>query len=150
MKNKVKNIINISAHNSLNKNSLFVVFLITLLLFIIFSFLWLSIGAWPISIFMGVEYLTLCFLFFLFYKKRKIKEDLEVNEKKIIYRLYVEKKLKIYLTFNTYWTKIIFWKKENKSELILTESGKRVEVGKLLHAQPKEEIYNNINNYLSK
>ena len=70
--------------------------------------------------------------------------------KKKFYRLYVEKKLKVYLTFNTYWTKIIFWKKENKSELILTESGKRVEVGKLLHAQPKEEIYNNINNYLSK
>ena len=63
-------------------------------MFILFSFIWLSIGAWPITIFMGLEYIALCFLVFWFYKKRKIRESIKIDEKNLSYKFYCEEKLK--------------------------------------------------------
>jgi uncharacterized membrane protein len=132
--------------NSLNKTSLIIIGFIFFSFFAVFSFLWFYIGAWPISIFMGLEYVVLSYLIFLFFKKRKIKENIKIDDKKITYKFYKNKNLKKEEVFNLYWTKIIFWKEDNKSKLILIESGKRLEIGKFLHSDVKESAYKKIKN----
>ena len=139
----------ISPHNSLGKNSLYIVGFIVFFIFIIFSFIWLSVGAWPITIFMGAEYIALCFLVFLFYKKRKIIENIKIDEKKLSYKYYHEEKLKKEIIFITYWTKIKFWMDDNKSILTISQSEKKIELGALLNSKPKKEIYKELNKYLS-
>ena len=140
----------LSPHNSLTRLSVCIIAFVVFSFFILFSSLWFSVGAWPVSVFMGVEYFALCMLLFIFYKKRKVKEDVLINDDKIIYRYLEEEKIKQHFYFNSYWTKIIFWKKDNKSQLFLLESGKKLEMGKFLHTKKKEEVYKNINNYLKK
>ena len=146
-KNKEIKII-ISPYNSLGKNSFFIISFIIFLFFIFFSMLWFSIGAWPITIFMGAEYIALSTLVFIFYKKRKIKEHIKIDSKRVTYNFYEENKLKTNMSFSSYWVKIIFWKEENHSKLILSESGKKIELGKFLHSDIKEKIYVKLNNFL--
>ena len=149
--NNIKKIkISLSPHNNLNKLSLLVIGLIIFLFFIIFSIIWLSIGAWPITIFMGAEYIILSYLGYLFYKNRKVKEDIYINEENITYNFYKKEKLIKQKVFNLYWTKISFWKKDNESKLILSQSNQSLEVGKFLHSDPKEEVYQKLNKYKKK
>ena len=139
--------ISIYPHNSLSKNSLYLIGFIIFSIFVFFSFIWLSIGAWPITIFMGLEYVVLSTLVFFFFKKRKIKENIKINEKNISYKFYEQEKLKKHINFNTYWSKIDFWKRDNKSKLIVSESGKKIEIGKIIDTKSKERIYFKLNKY---
>lgn len=148
MSNKYKIRLILSPYNSLEKTSLYVIGIFIFIFFLIFSILCLYIGAWPISVFMGIEYLLLCFLLFIFYQKRKIREDIEISYNKINYKFYKNKKLYTHLVFSSYWSKIRFWKKDNESQLILLESNKRLEIAKFMHSKPKENIYKKINDFL--
>ena len=142
--------LSLTPYNSLSKNSFYIISALIFSLVVAFSILWLSMGAWPITIFLGVEYIILCFLITKFYKGRKIKEDIYIDDEKIVYKIYQQKNLEHKIKFNPYWTKIIFWKKDNKSKLLLTESGKKVEIGRLVHTKTKEDLYQKLNNYLSR
>ena len=140
--------IEIAPYNSLNKNSLYIIGAIIFFLFLSFSFLWITIGAWPITLFMGFEYIILIYLISLYYKKRKVKEDIKINDKSITYEFYEKSKLKKKIKFSSYWAKISFWKKDNISKLLISESGKKLELGKYLNSKPKEEIYKKLNHQL--
>ena len=142
--------LSISPHNNLGKISLYFITFIILLLFILFFFFLINMGAWPISIFMGIEYFILCVLVVCFYKKRKIQEKIEIDDKNISYKLYQEGKLRKQIYFSRYWSKINFWKKDNKSCLTLSQSGKNLELCVFLDIDSKEVIFKKIKFFLKK
>ena len=140
----------ISPHNSLNKNSLIIISSVIILIFIIASIIWLKIDAWPITIFMGLEYIFFCVLLFWFYKKRNVRESIKINSNNISYKFYNNKKLKKNVNFTTYWAKIKFFKKDNKSKLTIRQSDKELEIGTFLSTKPKEDLYNKLNLHFKK
>ena len=94
MNNKLPTELSISPHNNLSKYSVCCIGLIIFSIFVIFSYVWIAIGAWPITVFMGLEYIGLTTLIIWFYKKRKIKEYIKIDDNQITYKLFHEKKIK--------------------------------------------------------
>ena len=141
--------IKLSPHNNLDAKSLCLLGFIIFSLFFLFSIVSISLGAWPISIFMGTEYLAICWLLFYFFKKRNVSEDIKINHKNITYSFYEQKKLKVHITLSSYWVKIVFWKIDNNSMLVLKESGKKIEIGTFLSVKSKELVFKKLKNNLN-
>ena len=76
----------------------------------ILSLILISFGAWPITIFLGFEYLVLVYFVRLHFKEKNIGENITINSDEI--RIDKFKNNKIFKTesFKTYWSKIKFYK----------------------------------------
>ena len=129
------------------------VFLILGIIFIswisLFSIFLIVQGAWPVSIFLGVEYLVIFYLIRLYFKEKNIKDEININQKKISIRKFKGDKLLYSSNFNTYWSKVFFSKFKNTSKLLIRESNKETEVANFLHADLKENLYLRIKKQLT-
>jgi len=115
----------------------------------LFSIFLISQGAWPVSIFLGAEYLLIVYLIKLYFKGKNIKDEISINEKEISIKKFKGDKLLNSSTFNTYWSKIFFTKHKNQSKLSIKESNKQTEVASFLHADLKESLYLKIKKQLT-
>ena len=115
----------------------------------LFSIFLISQGAWPVSIFLGIEYLLIVYLIKLYFKEKNIKDEISINEKEISIKKFKGDKLLDSSTFNTYWSKIFFTKHKNQSKLSIRESNKETEVASFLHADLKESLYLRIKRQLT-
>ena len=115
----------------------------------LFSIFLISQGAWPVSIFLGVEYLLIVYLIKLYFKEKNIKDEISINEKEISIKKFKGDKLLNSSTFNTYWSKIFFTKHKNQSKLSIRESNKEIEVASFLHTDLKESLYLRIKRQLT-
>ena len=115
----------------------------------LFSIFLISQGAWPVSIFLGVEYLLIVYLIKLYFKEKNIKDEIRIDEKEISIRKFKGNKLLSSSSFNTYWSKVFFTKFKNTSKLSIRESDKETEVATFLHADLKESLYLKIKRQLS-
>ena len=115
----------------------------------LFSIFLISQGAWPVSIFLGVEYLLIVYLIKLYFREKNIKDEISINEKEISIKKFKGDKLLNSSTFNTYWSKIFFTKHKNQSKLSIRESNKETEVASFLHADLKESLYLRIKRQLT-
>ena len=115
----------------------------------LFSIFLISQGAWPVSIFLGIEYLLIVYLIKLYFKEKNIKDEININEKKISIKKFKGNKLYNSSTFNTYWSKVFFTKFKNTSKLSIRESDKETEVATFLHTDLKESLYLRIKRQLS-
>ena len=123
--------------------SIFIILGIILMLWsILFSLFLIAQGAWPVSIFLGAEYLVIVFLIRKYFKEKNINDQISINEKEISIKKFKGDKLFYSSTFSTYWSKVIFTKQKNKSKLSIRESNKQTEVASFLHAELKEPLYN--------
>ncbi len=130
--------------------SLFIFLGIILVLWsVLFSLILISFGAWPITIFLGAEYLLLVYLVRIYFKSKNIAENITVNKNIIKIEKYKEDKISRISGFETYWSKINFYRHKNKSSLTIRQSSKEEEFAKFLHSDLKEELYNKIKNYLA-
>lgn len=113
----------------------------------VFSFILISFGAWPVTIFLGAEYLILFYLVRLYFKEKNIEENITISSDEI--KIEKIRKNKIFKTsiFNTYWSKINFYKYKNKSSLIIKQSSKQIELGSFLHTDLKESLYLKLKKY---
>ena len=106
---------NIRPYQSCSKS----VFLILGIIFIswisLFSIFLIVQGAWPVSIFLGLEYLIIFYLIRLYFKEKNIKDEINIDQKEISIKKYKGDKLLYSSKFNTYWSKVFFTK--NKSQL---------------------------------
>ena len=118
--------------------------IILMLWSILFSIFLIAMGAWPVSIFLGAEYLIIVFLIRIYFKENNINDQISINEKKISIKKYKDNKLFYSSEFSTYWSKVFFTKLKNKSKLSIRESNKQTEVASFLHAELKESLYNRI------
>lgn len=132
-----------------SSKSIFIILGIILILWsIVFSLFLIAQGAWPVSIFLGVEYLVIFFLIRLYFKEKNINDQISINEKEISIKKFKGDKLLYSSKFSTYWSKVFFTKQKNKSKLSIRESDKETEVASFLHAELKESLYNRITNQI--
>jgi uncharacterized membrane protein len=115
---------------------------------ILFSLFLIAQGAWPVSIFLGIEYLVIVFLVRIYFKENNINEQISIDEREISIKKFKNDKLFYSSNFNTYWSKIFFQRQKNKSKLSIRESGKETELASFLHADLKEKLYSKIKKYL--
>ena len=140
---------NIKPYQSCSKS----VFLILGIIFIswisLFSIFLIVQGAWPVSIFLGLEYLIIFYLIRLYFKEKNIKDEINIDQKEISIKKYKGDKLLHSSKFNTYWSKVFFTRFKNKSKLLIKESDRETEVATFLHSEIKEKLYFRIREKLS-
>ena len=140
---------NIKPYQSCSKT----VFLFLGIIFIswisLFSIFLIAQGAWPVSIFLGLEYLVIFYLIRLYFKEKNIKDEININQKEISIKKFKGNELLYSSKFNTYWSKVFFTKFKNTSKLSIKESDKETEVATFLHADLKETLYLKIKRQLS-
>lgn len=128
-----------------SSKSIFIILGIILMLWsIVFSLFLIAQGAWPVSIFLGAEYLVIVFLIRLYFKEKNINDQISINEKEISIKKFKGDKLFYSSKFSTYWSKVFFTKQKNKSKLSIRESDKETELATFLHTELKESLYNRI------
>jgi len=115
----------------------------------LFSIFLIIQGAWPVTIFLGAEYLVIFYLIRLYFKEKNIKDVININKKEISIKKFKGDELIRSLKFNTYWSKVFFTKFKNTSKLSIRESDKETEVATFLHADLKKSLYLKIKRQLS-
>ena len=111
---------------------------------VLFSLFLIAQGAWPVSIFLGAEYLVIVFLIRIYFKEKDINDQISIDEKEISIKKFKGDKLFYSSKFNTYWSKVFFTKQKNKSKLSIRESDKETELATFLHTELKDSLYNRI------
>ena len=128
-----------------SSKSIFIILGIVLMLWsVVFSLLLIAQGAWPVSVFLGVEYLVIVLLIRIYFKENNINDQISIDEKEISIKKFKGDKLFYSSNFNTYWARIFFSRFKNKSKLLIKESNKETEIAVFLHADLKESLYNKI------
>ena len=122
--------------------------IILMLWSIVFSLFLIAQGAWPVSIFLGAEYLVIVFLIRKYFKEKNINDQININEKEISIKKFKGDKLFYSSEFSTYWSKVFFTKQKNKSKLLIRESDKETEVASFLHTDLKESLYKKISSQI--
>ena len=140
---------NITPYQSCSKSVFLILGIILMGWSALFSIFLISQGAWPVSIFLGVEYLLIVYLIKLYFKEKNIKDEISINEKEISIKKFKGDKLLNSSTFNTYWSKIFFTKHKNQSKLSIRESNREIEVASFLHTELKESLYLRIKRQLT-
>ena len=132
---------NIRPYQSCSKSVFLVLGIIFISWISLFSIFLILQGAWPVSIFLGLEYLIIFYLIRLYFKEKNIKDEINIDQKEISVKKYKGDKLLHSSKFSTYWSKVFFTKFKNKSKLFIRESNKETEVATFLHAELKEGLY---------
>ena len=140
---------NIAPYQSCSKSVFIILGIILMSWCSLFSIFLIIQGAWPVSIFLGVEYLVIFYLIRLYFKEKNIKDKINIDQKEISIKKYKGDKLLHSSKFSTYWSKVFFTKFKNTSKLSIRESDKETEVATFLHADLKESLYLRIKRQLS-
>ena len=140
---------NIRPYQSCSKSAFLVLGIIFISWISLFSIFLIVQGAWPVSVFLGLEYLIIFYLIRLYFKEKNIKDEININQKEISIKKYKGDKLLHSSKFNTYWSKVFFTKFKNKSKLLIKESDRETEVATFLHSELKEKLYFRIREILS-
>ena len=140
---------NITPYQSCSKSVFIILGIILMGWSALFSIFLISQGAWPVSIFLGIEYLLIVYLIKLYFREKNINDEIDINEKKISIKKFKGDRLLNSSTFNTYWSKVFFTKFKNQSKLSIRESNRETEVASFLHADLKENLYLRIKRQLT-
>ena len=140
---------NIKPYQSCSKSVFLVLGIIFISWISLFSIFLILQGAWPVSIFLGLEYLVIFYLIRLYFKEKNIKDEINIDQKEISIKKYRGNKLLHSSKFSTYWSKVFFAKFKNTSKLLIRESDKETEVATFLHADLKEGLYLRIKKQLN-
>ena len=140
---------NIKPYQSCSKSVFLVLGIIFISWISLFSIFLILQGAWPVSIFLGLEYLVIFYLIRLYFKEKNIKDEINIDQKEISIKKYRGNKLLHSSRFSTYWSKVFFTKFKNTSKLLIRESDKETEVATFLHADLKEGLYLRIKKQLN-
>ncbi len=133
-----------------SSKSVFIILGIILMLWsVLFSLFLIAQGAWPVSIFLGAEYLVIVFLIRIYFKENNINDQINIDEKEISIKKFKGDKLFYSSKFSTYWSNIFFTKQKNKSKLTIRESNRETEVASFLQTELKELLYNRIAKQMS-
>ena len=139
----------ITPYQSSSKLIFIVLGIILMIWSILFSLFLIAQGAWPVSIFLGAEYLVIVFLIRLYFKEKNINDQISIDEKEISIKKFKGDKLFYSSEFKTYWSKVFFTKQKNKSKLSIRESNKETNLATFLHADLKEKLFKRIQKKIS-
>ena len=139
----------ITPYQSSSKSIFIILGIILMIWSILFSLFLIAQGAWPVSIFLGAEYLVIVFLIRLYFKEKNINDQISIDEKEISIKKFKGDKLFYSSEFKTYWSKVFFTKQKNKSKLSIRESNKETNLATFLHADLKEKLFKRIQKKIS-
>ena len=139
----------ITPYQSSSKSIFIILGIILMIWSILFSLFLIAQGAWPVSIFLGAEYLVIVFLIRLYFKEKNINDQISIDEKEISIKKFKGDKLFYSSEFKTYWSKVFFTKQKNKSKLSIRESNKETNLATFLHADLKEKLFKRIQSKIS-
>ena len=132
---------NITPYQSCSKSVFYILGIIFISWITLFSSFLVIQGAWPVSIFLGLEYLVIVYLLKMYFREKNIQDRIKIDEKEILIRKFRNNKLYQNSRFNPYWSSVFFKKFENKSKLTIKESNKEIELADFLHTELKENLY---------
>ena len=135
-------------YQSCSKSVFLILGIILMIWIVLFSIFLISQGAWPVTLFLGAEYLIFIFLIRLYFKKNNISDQISINKNEIYIKKFKVDKLFYSSKFNTYWSKVFFTRLKNKSKLSIRESDKEIEIAPFLHAELKESLHKRISNQI--
>ena len=135
---------NIVPYQSTSKTVFLILGFILLAWGALFSIFLISQGAWPVSIFLGLEYFLIVYLIRFYFKENNIKDEIKIDENELLIKKFKGEKLFYSSKYNTYWSRVFFTRFKNKSKLLIRESNKETEVASFLHADLKESLYKKI------
>ena len=135
-------------YQSGSKSVFLILGIILMIWTVLFSIFLISQGAWPVTLFLGAEYIILIFLVRLYFKNNNINDQISINKNEISIKKFKVDKLFYSSKFNTYWSKVFFTRLKNKSKLSIRESDKEIEIAPFLHAELKESLYKRISNQI--
>ena len=135
-------------YQSSSKSVFLILGIILMIWIVLFSIFLISQGAWPVTLFLGAEYIILIFLVRLYFKNNNINDQISINKNEISIKKFKVDKLFYSSKFNTYWSKVFFTRLKNKSKLSIRESDKEIEIAPFLHAELKESLYRRISNQI--
>tara|TARA_Y100000741_G_scaffold281173_1_gene220997 strand:+ start:483 stop:923 length:441 start_codon:yes stop_codon:yes gene_type:complete len=135
-------------YQSSSKSVFLILGIILMIWIVLFSIFLISQGAWPVTLFLGAEYIILIFLVRLYFKNNNISDQISINKNEISIKKFKVDKLFYSSKFNTYWSKVFFTRLKNKSKLSIRESDKEIEIASFLHAELKESLYKRISNQI--
>ena len=135
-------------YQSSSKSAFLILGIILMFWSVLFSLFLISQGAWPVTLFLGAEYIILIFLVRLYFKNNNINDQISINKNEISIKKFKVDKLFYSSKFNTYWSKVFFTRLKNKSKLSIRESDKEIEIAPFLHAELKESLYKRISNQI--
>ena len=135
-------------YQSSSKSVFLILGIILMIWIVLFSIFLISQGAWPVTLFLGAEYIILIFLVRLYFKNNNINDQISINKNEISIKKFKVDKLFYSSKFNTYWSKVFFIRLKNKSKLSIRESDKEIEIAPFLHAELKESLYKRISNQI--
>ena len=115
----------------------------------LFSIFLISQGAWPVSIFLGLEYILIVYLIRFYFKENNIKDQVKIDENELLINKFKGKKLFHSSKYKTYWSRVFFTRFKNQSKLLIRESDKETEIASFLHADLKETLYEKIKKNIS-
>ena len=115
----------------------------------LFSVFLIMQGAWPVSLFLGLEYVIIIILIQLYFREKNINDQISIDEKEISIKKFKGTKIFYTSKFSTYWSKVYFTKFENKSKLLIKESDKETELTSFLHTKLKESLYHKISKQIN-
>ena len=115
----------------------------------LFSLFLISQGAWPVSIFLGLEYILIVYLIRFYFNKNNIKDQVKIDENELLINKFKGEKLYYSSKYNTYWSQVFFTRFKNQSKLLIRESNKETEIASFLHADIKETLYERIKKNIS-
>ena len=135
-------------YQSSSKSVFLILGIILMIWIVLFSIFLISQGAWPVTLFLGAEYIILIFLVRLYFKNNNINDQISINKNEISIKKFKVDKLFYSSKFNTYWSKVFFTRLKNKSKLSIRESDKETEIASFLHADLKTSLYKRISNQI--
>ena len=136
---------NIVPHQSSSKTVFMILGFILLGWGALFSIFLISQGAWPVSIFLGLEYILIVYLIRFYFNENNIKDQIKIDENELLINKFKGEKLFHSSKYNTYWARVFFTRFKNQSKLLIKESDKETEIATFLHADLKENLYKKIN-----
>ena len=115
----------------------------------LFSLFLISQGAWPVSIFLGLEYILIVYLIRFYFNKNDIKDQVKIDKNELLINKFKGEKIYYSSKYNTYWSQVFFTRFKNQSKLLIRESNKETEIASFLHADLKETLYEKIKKNIS-
>ncbi len=110
----------------------------------LFSLFLISQGAWPVSIFLGLEYILIVYLVRIYFKENNIKDQIRIDQNEVLINKFKGEELFHSSKYKTYWSRVFFTRFKNKSKLLIRESDRETEVAAFLHADLKKSLYERI------
>ncbi len=141
LKKKPYNFLNLKVYpnKSITFITLFIFFVVFFTATSIASFYFVSIGAWPVSIFLMADFVFLYFAFKKYSKESKMYDRIILKKKLLI--INVSKTgSKSLQSIDPTWLRLKIYSDSKKQYLSIISRGKSVEVGRFLNIKELEEL----------